>query len=193
MTGAVPFVEMVAASNYSFLRGASPAEDMVAAAIAAGHAGIGIADRNSVSGVVRAWKALRDARQEARAEGLPDIDFKLATGARLVFADGTPDIVVYPINRHGWGRLTRLLTVGNRRAVKGDCVLQIDDLLDHLEDLLLIVMPGGGMVLGEEGARLHPQDCHCRPWPVVQMLGMGRRPCLSPPSMASGWMAGMSP
>ena len=157
MTGAVPFVEMVAASNYSFLRGASPAEDMVAAAIAAGHAGIGIADRNSVAGVVRAWKALRDARQEARAEGLPDIDFKLVTGARLVFADGTPDIVAYPVNRHGWGRLTRLLTVGNRRAVKGDCVLQINDLLDHLEDLLLIVMPGGGMVLGEEGARLHPR------------------------------------
>ncbi|MCZ4340982.1 error-prone DNA polymerase [Sphingomonadaceae bacterium G21617-S1] len=157
MTGAVPFVEMVAASNYSFLRGASPAEDMVAAAIAAGHAGIGIADRNSVAGVVRAWKALRDARQEARAEGLSDIDFKLVTGARLVFADGTPDIVAYPVNRHGWGRLTRLLTVGNRRAVKGDCVLQINDLLDHLEDLLLIVMPGGGMVLGEEGARLHPR------------------------------------
>ncbi|MBD3761589.1 error-prone DNA polymerase [Rhizorhabdus sp.] len=157
MTGAVPFVEMVAASNYSFLRGASPAEDMVAAAVAAGHAGIGIADRNSVAGVVRAWKALRDARQEARAEGLPDIDFKLVTGARLVFADGTPDIVAYPVNRYGWGRLTRLLTVGNRRAVKGDCVLQINDLLDHLEDLLLIVMPGGGMVLGEEGARLHPR------------------------------------
>ncbi len=157
MTGAVPFVEMVAASNYSFLRGASPAEDMVAAAVAAGHAGIGIADRNSVAGVVRAWKALRDARQEARAEGLSDIDFKLVTGARLVFADGTPDIVAYPVNRYGWGRLTRLLTVGNRRAVKGDCVLQINDLLDHLEDLLLIVMPGGGMVLGEEGARLHPR------------------------------------
>ena len=50
--------EMVAATNYSFLRGASPAEDMVAAALAAGHAGIGIADRNTVAGVVRAWACL---------------------------------------------------------------------------------------------------------------------------------------
>ncbi|KQX19575.1 MULTISPECIES: error-prone DNA polymerase [unclassified Sphingomonas] len=152
-----PFVEMAAATNYSFLRGASPAEDMVAAAIAAGHAGIGIADRNTVAGVVRAWKALRDAREQAREDGLPDFAFKLATGARLVFADGTPDIIAYPATRHGWGRLTRLLTVGNRRAIKGDCILFLDDLLGHLDDLLLIVMPGGeGMTLGEEGARLHP-------------------------------------
>ncbi|MES2496673.1 MAG: error-prone DNA polymerase [Pseudomonadota bacterium] len=153
----MPFVEMVAASNYSFLRGASPAEDMVAAALAAGHAGLGIADRNTVAGVVRAWKALRDAREKAAEEGLPDFAFKLATGARLVFADGTPDIVAYPATRHGWGRLTRLLTVGNRRAIKGDCILFFDDLLGHIDDLLLVVMPGGeGLVLGEEGARPHP-------------------------------------
>ncbi|ATE65549.1 error-prone DNA polymerase [Rhizorhabdus dicambivorans] len=156
MNGPVPFVELVAASNYSFLRGASDAGEMVAAALAAGHAGLGIADRNTVAGVVRAWKALREAREELKEQGLPDIDFRLVTGARLVFCDGTPDIVAYPATRHGWGRLTRLLTVGNRRAVKGDCILQINDLLDHVEDLLLIVMPGGGMVLGEEGARLHP-------------------------------------
>jgi len=154
---AIPFVEMVAATNYSFLRGASPAEEMVAAALAAGHVGIGIADRNSVAGVVRAWKALRDAREQAAEEGLPDFPFKLATGARLVFVDGTPDIVAYPATRHGWGRLTRLLTVGNRRALKGDCILFLGDLLDHLDDLLLVVMPGGeGLRLGAEGARPHP-------------------------------------
>ena len=152
------FVEMVAATNYSFLRGASPAEEMVTAAVAAGHPGLGIADRNTVAGVVRAWKALRDAREEAAEQGLTYVDFKLATGARLVFADGTPDIVAYPATRHGWGRLTRLLTIGNRRAIKGDCVLFIDDLLGALDDLLLIVMPGGeGMRVGDEGARLHPK------------------------------------
>jgi len=158
MSGTPAFAEMVAATNYSFLRGASPAEEMVAAAVAAGHAGIGIADRNTVAGVVRAWSALRDARARLAGEGLPDIDFRLATGTRLVFVDGTPDIVAYPGSRHGWGRLTRLLTIGNRRAVKGDCILCLDDLLGHLDDLLLIVMPGGeGLRLGEEGARLHPK------------------------------------
>jgi error-prone DNA polymerase len=156
MSGVVPFAEMVAATNYSFLRGASPAEEMVVAAMAAGHAGLGIADRNTVAGVVRAWKALREMREELAEKKRPDIDFKLVTGARLVFADGTPDIVAYPATRHGWGRLTRLLTVGNRRAIKGDCVLFIADLLAHLDDLLLIVMPDGeGLTLGEEGTRLH--------------------------------------
>jgi error-prone DNA polymerase len=154
---AFPFAEMVAATNYSFLRGASAAADMVAAARVAGHAGIGIADRNSVAGVVRAWDAVRKAREEARKAGHADLAFKLATGARLVFVDGTPDIVAYPATRRGWGRLTRLLTTGNRRAIKGDCILFLDDLLGHLDDLLLIVIPGGeGLVLGEEGARPHP-------------------------------------
>ena len=69
------------------------------------------------------------------------VDFRLLVGARLVFADGTPDIVAYPATRHGWGRLTRLLTPATCRAKKGDCILRLDDLLDHLDDLLLIVLP----------------------------------------------------
>ncbi|CAN5223708.1 error-prone DNA polymerase [soil metagenome] len=135
------FAELVAATNYSFLRGASDASIMVGTAIELEHPGIGIADRNSVAGVVRAYVALRDAN-EARAEkGLPELAFKLIVGARLVFADGTPDIVAYPMTRKGWGRLTRLLTTGNLRVEKGGCILRFDDLLNYLEDLLLIVMP----------------------------------------------------
>ena len=67
--------------------------------------------------------------------------FKLVVGARLVFADETPDIVAYPQNRNGWGRLTRLLTTGNLRAKKGECHLYLDDLAQAAHDLLLIVMP----------------------------------------------------
>ncbi|MFM9829075.1 MAG: error-prone DNA polymerase [Sphingomonas sp.] len=135
------FAELVAASNYSFLRGASHPADMVVQAIALGQAGVGIADRNSVAGVVRAHVALRQAQEAAAEAGLPRLDFTLAVGARLVFADGTPDIVAYPENRAGWGRLCRLLTLGNRRAVKGGCLLGMADLADHLGDLLLIAMP----------------------------------------------------
>ena len=156
-----PYAEMVAATNYSFLRGASAPSDMVARAQELGLAAIGIADRNSVAGVVRAWKAWRDAPERARAVLLDEkrqrlgdqatltaeeaaacaINVRLLTGARLVFSDGTPDIIAYPASRHGWGRLCRLLTVGNMRAVKGDCILHFTDLLDYLDDLLLIVMP----------------------------------------------------
>ena len=138
------FAELVAATNYSFLRGASHPADMVGRALELGMPGIGIADRNSVAGVVRAWSALNEAREKARAALLGEIDFKLAVGARLVFADATPEIVAYPTTRHGWGRLTRLLTIGNRRAEKGDCILHFADLVDHAEDLLLIVLAEEG-------------------------------------------------
>ena len=138
MTG---FAELAAATNFSFLHGASHPHEMVAASLDAGHAGIGIADRNTVAGVVRAYQALRDATEAADDDGA-EIEFKLIAGARLVFADGTPDVIAYPATRHGWGRLTRLLTTGNLRAAKGGCVLHLPDLLDHSDDLLLIVMPG---------------------------------------------------
>ena len=126
------FAEPMAATNFSFLTGASHPGEMVEQAIALGMAGIGIADRNSVAGVVRAhsaWKA-------ARKEGLAGQDFKLIVGARLVFADGTPDIVAYPTTRRGWGRLTRLLSAGNLRAKKGECTLRLEDLLEWAEEIV---------------------------------------------------------
>ncbi|HXG80731.1 MAG TPA: PHP domain-containing protein, partial [Sphingomicrobium sp.] len=131
------FAELVAATNFSFLHGASHPSDMVARAIELGMTGIGIADRNSVAGVVRAHVALKEACEEAHG----DIDFRLIVGARLVFADGTPDIIAYPATRHGWGRLTRLLSRGNLRSEKGGCILRFADLIEFLDDLLLIVLP----------------------------------------------------
>ncbi|MBS0478426.1 MAG: error-prone DNA polymerase [Proteobacteria bacterium] len=159
------FAELVAATNYSFLRGASHPGDMVGRAIELGMTGIGIADRNTVAGVVRAHVALKEARTQLNKAGAkarakheaehpwetfpepgpmpaPSLDFRLVVGARLVFRDGTPDIVAYPATRFGWGRLTRLLTVGNRRAEKGGCLLDLGDLIAHHEDLLLIVLAG---------------------------------------------------
>src|SRR6185437_10521518 len=61
-------------------------------------------------------------------------------GARLVFADGTPDILAYPRDRAAWGRLCRLLTLGNLRAEKCGCILRLGDLLAHVDGLELIVM-----------------------------------------------------
>ncbi len=149
-----PFAELVAATNFSFLRGASHPSDMALTALLLGHSGIGVADRNSVAGVVRAYAALKELREKLRdppagddAALLAQLDaaraqsFKLVVGVRLVFADETPDIVAHPQNRNGWGRLTRLLTTGNLRAKKGECHLYFDDLAQAAHDLLLIVMP----------------------------------------------------
>ncbi|NVD28104.1 DNA polymerase III subunit alpha [Parasphingorhabdus flavimaris] len=136
------FAELAASTHYSFLRGASSPADMVLQAMALGMTGIGIADRNSVAGVVRAHAALRRAHEDAAEEGLLLPDFKLIVGSRLVFADETPEVIVYPLNRRGWGRLTRLLSTGNLRAEKGDCFLYEADLLEWCsEDWALIILP----------------------------------------------------
>ena len=167
------YAELAAATNFSFLRGASHPRDLVLAALLLGHRGIGIVDRNTVAGVVRAYSALEELRREGVVppeklrdgggpgefvwkeapqpdDGAIDPDllrqraqnFKLAVGTRFVFSDGTPDILAYPENRDGWGRLTRLLTHGNMRADKGDCILALDDLTANTTGLLLVVMPG---------------------------------------------------
>src|SRR5579875_2800418 len=148
MTG---YAELATTTNFSFLRGASHPGQFVLQALALGHAGIGIADRNTVAGVVRAWSALRDVLEGNHEELTPEEHealqeraemFRLVVGARLAFHDGTSDIIAYPTSRDGWGRLCRLLTIGNRRAKKGDCILGLPDLLGLIDDMLLIVMPG---------------------------------------------------
>jgi error-prone DNA polymerase len=124
------YIEFSVASNFSFLRGASHPEELMVQAAHIGLAGLGLCDRNSVAGVVRAHLAKHEQ----------NLSLRYHPGARLVFADGTPDILAYPRDRTGWGRLTRLLTVGNLRAKKGDCVLHLDDLLAHSFGLELIAM-----------------------------------------------------
>src|SRR5262249_48361309 len=125
----VAYAELAVTTNFSFLRGASHPEDLVEQAKKLGLAGIGIADRNTVAGVVRAHMTAKEA-------GL-----KLAVGTRIIFADGTPDILAYPQDRPAWGRLTRLLSYGKRLAEKGGCILKLADLLDRIEGLNLIVCP----------------------------------------------------
>ncbi len=147
------YAELAAATNFSFLTGASQPAEMVETAIDLGHAGIGVADRNSVAGVVRAWRALRDAREEGRGA-----EFKLLTGARLIFADDTPDIIAYPTTRRGWGRLTRLLTLGNLRAKKGECELHFADLIEWCEEMALILLPPAVIASGTKHSSERDQD-----------------------------------
>jgi error-prone DNA polymerase len=130
------YAELATTSNFSFLRGASHPEEMAATALALGHCGIGIADRNSLAGVVRAFSYLRAHKESAG-------DFRLAVGARLVFRDETPDILCYPKDRAAYGRLCRLLTRGKARTEKGDCALFLDDLLEYGAGEHVVVMEEG--------------------------------------------------
>jgi error-prone DNA polymerase len=123
------FAELCVTSNFSFLRGASHGEELVVRAKELGLAGLGLADRNTLAGVVRAHAA-------AKAQD----GFRLIVGARLTFRDGTPDILCYPRDRAAYGRLCQILTTGNLRAEKGDCLLDRADFLARAEGMQAIVI-----------------------------------------------------
>lgn len=132
----VPYAELAVTTNFSFLRGASTAQELMLTAQHLGYAAIGVADRNTLAGVVRAYDALRQ---------LPDPKPRLLVGARLVFADGTPDILAYPTDRAAYGRLVQLISRGKHRAKKGDCTLVFDDLAEFHDGLLFAVIPDAGL------------------------------------------------
>ncbi|WP_430640617.1 PHP domain-containing protein [Bradyrhizobium brasilense] len=130
------YAEIGITSNFSFLRGGSDPRAYVHQASELGIPVIGLADHNTLAGVVRAWKEL-DSEKVAHPP-------KLLIGARIVFIDGTPDILVYPRDRAAYGRLCQLLTRGKRgddsvRIEKGECHLKLADLLDFVEGQLLVL------------------------------------------------------
>jgi len=130
------YAEIGITTNFSFLRGGSHPQAYVQQAGILGLPVIGIADHNTLAGVVRAFKEL----------GNPEIKHKprLLIGSRIVFVDGTPDILVYPRDRAAYGRLCQLLTQGKRGkgTLKGECHLEFDDLLEFAEgQLLVLVLP----------------------------------------------------
>ncbi|WGS25184.1 error-prone DNA polymerase [Bradyrhizobium sp. ISRA464] len=137
MSRPVPdYAEIGITSNFSFLRGGSDPRAYVHQASELGIPVIGIADHNTLAGVVRAWKELDNSEVKHPP--------KLLIGARIVFIDGAPDILVYPRDRAAYGRLCQLLTRGNRgndivRIEKGECHLKLSDLLDYAEGQLLVL------------------------------------------------------
>jgi len=126
------FAELCAASNFSFLQAASHPEELAMTAAALGLTALSVCDRNSMAGAVRAHMAAKE------------VGLRFVPGCRLVFIDGTPDLLVWPKDRAAYGRLTKLLTVGNRRAGKGECHLLIAD-LDILgpDHAVALVLPDG--------------------------------------------------
>jgi DNA polymerase III alpha subunit len=124
MTHAPPrYAELDVITNFTFLRGGSHAEELVATAKALGHEAIAVADANTLAGVVRAHLAAKE------------LGIKFITGARLVLQDA-PSLLAYPTDRAAYGRLCRLLTLGQRRAEKGQCTLYLEDVAAHADSLI---------------------------------------------------------
>jgi error-prone DNA polymerase len=129
MTTTLPeYAELQVTTNFSFLRGASHPEEIAGEAAALGLAAIAITDRNTLAGVVRAHGA-------AKAAGI-----RLIVGARLDFTDA-PSVLCLPTDRAAYGRLSRLLTLGKRRAPKGECHIALADLLHHGDGQIIIALP----------------------------------------------------
>jgi error-prone DNA polymerase len=131
-----PFVELGIASPFSFLRGASDAIELVLAALPLGYDALGIADRNTLAGVVRMHSACMNA------------GIRPLIGCRLDLTDA-PSLLAYPIDRNGYGRLSRLLSLGKRRAEKGACELDLADVAAHQEGIAFIAWPGEDLVAFE--------------------------------------------
>ena len=122
------YAELAVTTNFSFLRGAAHPEELVATADELGLAAIGIADRNSFAGVVRAYS-------EARTRKI-----KLVVGVRLSTVDGF-ELLAYPIDRAAYGRLCRLLSAGNLKAKKGECHLTFEEILAASAGQIFIALP----------------------------------------------------
>ncbi len=120
------YTELQVTTNFSFLRGASHVEELVARAAVLGLPALGITDRNSLAGIVRAHQRVRE------------VGIALIVGCRLDLTDG-PSVLVYPTSRAAYGRLTRLLTLGKQRAGKARCELYWPDLAAAAEGLIGIL------------------------------------------------------
>ncbi|MEE2945791.1 MAG: error-prone DNA polymerase [Pseudomonadota bacterium] len=161
-----PYAELCVTSNFTFLTGASHPEELMVRAAELGLSAIAITDRNSLAGVVRAWSALRELKRESQdalqirsqqqidsssrqpigpKDKLTKTDIlslpKLIVGSRLVLQDSPVHWVALPRDRAAYERLTRLLTLGKRRAEKGQCTLYTKDLLGGCKGMILIALP----------------------------------------------------
>ncbi|HEX9881645.1 MAG TPA: error-prone DNA polymerase, partial [Hyphomicrobium sp.] len=128
MATAIPrYAELQVTTNFSFLRGASHGEELVAQAKALGLTALAVTDRNTLSGVVRAHTAAKE------------VGLKLIVGARLDLQDA-PSLLCLPRDRAAYGRLSRLISLGQMRAKKGECTLRLDDVASHAQGQIFIAL-----------------------------------------------------
>jgi len=125
------YVELHCRSNFSFLRGASHPDELCARAAELGYAALGIADRNTLAGVVRMHVAAKEH------------NLRLLIGAEIVPEDAPP-VRLFPTDRAAYGRLCRLITRGRLRSPKGGCRITFDDIAEFADGQIAVVLPDGG-------------------------------------------------
>ena len=137
------YVELQVSTHFSFLRGVSSAEELFAAAATLGYPALGITDRNSVGGLVKALRASREIAQDE--EVFAGKQVRLIAGCRLDLMDGTA-LLVWPEDLAAWSRLTRLLSTGKgrvdrKKGEKGQCFLHWEDVEHWSKGLVGALLP----------------------------------------------------
>lgn len=154
------YVELQATSHFSFLRGASSCEELFAQAASLGIDAVGVVDRNSLAGIVRAHEA-------AKTTGI-----RLVVGCRLDLVDGT-SLLAYPTDRPAYARLCRLLSLGKGRAGKSKCHLAWADLVAYGDGLIVVLVPDiADEITAKQLRRLH----HAFGGRAYMALTLRRRP-----------------
>ncbi|WP_424983530.1 error-prone DNA polymerase [Maritalea sp. S77] len=129
------YAELQVTSNFSFLRGGSHPNELVATSYVRGHAAVAITDRNSFAGIVRAYREAKHIRETDK-----NTPFRLIVGVRLDLEDGY-SLLAYPTDREAFGRLCTLLSLGKMRAEKGACHLDFEDVKDHCRGSIFALIP----------------------------------------------------
>lgn len=122
------YTELQVTTNFSFLRGASHPQEVVAQAAKLGYTEVGITDHNTLAGIVRAHAAAKES------------GIRIVVGCRLDLQDGA-SLLCYPTDIAAYSRLSNLLTTGNRRTEKGKCLLYREDVYQHAKGSRFIVIP----------------------------------------------------
>jgi error-prone DNA polymerase len=155
MSASHSYAELQVSSNFSFLRGASHPQELMKAAAEAGLTAIALTDRNTLSGIVLAHTFLKKT---------PTARTRFIVGCRLDLTNGE-SLLCYPTDRAAYGRLTRLLTLGKRRAGKGQCELSLADVAEHAGGQRFIlpfptVLSDAAMAHMRACAALFPKQLH---------------------------------
>src|SRR6056297_2299877 len=164
------YCELHCRTNFSFLDGASHADELASQAKLLGYDALAVTDCNSLSGIVRAHTAAKE------------VELPLIVGAEILPVDAAP-AVVWAADRRGYANLCRLLTAGRRRAEKGNCAIYWEDIVAHSHQLL------AGMIAAERTAptQLRPSDAAPHPSKTQKTSDRHPMPAHSPAPRDSAW------
>ena len=149
------FAELAAKSNFSFLEGASHPEELVAASVDLGLSAIGIADREGIYGLVRAYRAAKEHGAHLVAGAELTIEYESRALGRVGPGSAPPSVLLLVRDHDGYASLCDLVTAAHATHEKGTAGLSLDALAAGARGLELVIVTDRWSI---EAERLSPGD-----------------------------------